>query len=289
MPAGDLLVANYDFEYKSTLICNGGTYVLVSGRVLDSPEIRTSDRVRGQLDGLFPGTDYYGKRTIELEIEVWCETEAEFKTSVAALKAALVLQRSESPLAFKLPGWSNNFIVNCKPRRVAGPTVNLQYDFFVGTVIVQLEATDPRLYGATLQTATVNLASAGSGLTFNVTPNISFGGISTSNIIEATNSGNYEAPWVAKITGPITNPSIENINAGKILQLNGSLALGEVLYIYSPPASSVLLGNTATRYSWIANTEQWFMLLPGQNQVRLGGSSAGTPTLQLDWRSAWVF
>lgn len=284
------LVTDYDFELDGVLICSGADTTqkeLVSSKLFGMDGVRSSDKVRGQRDGLYPGIDYYAGRVIELEIEVWGNDTASFRTEYLALMSALRLRRTEVLLKVKLPGWPD-LRVSCRPRRVAGPTIDQTFNLSKANVTVQLDASDPRIYADTQSSGTATLTGSTSGLVFPATFNMTFGGITTSSVVIASNTGNYETPWTATINGPVTNPYIEHIEQGKLLRFTGSLASGESLVVSSPPSGAVLLGGTSSRYSWLQDASQWFLLDPGLNSVRLGGSSAGAPTMDLVWRSAWV-
>lgn len=288
MAVGDLLVDDYDFEYDGLLLVGDGAREFMSCNVMDSPEIRVSDRVRGQLDGEFQGTDYYAGRTFVLTVEVWGENESQFLSSYRDLQAKVRLQRTEIPLAFRLPGWETDLFINCKPRAVSGPMINLEFGFYRGEVAVQFHATDPRIYSLTELTGQALIMSTSDGMEFNLVFDLSFGGLSVSNSILATNTGSYETPWEAVITGPITNPKIEHVEQGKTLEFAGTLAADEFLVIQSKPRANILLGGTASRYSWLLDSSQWFMLTPGLNTIRFQGSTVGSPTMDFSWRSAWA-
>lgn len=281
------LTSTYDVEYDGVLIADGDRRSVISAKIFENPEIRSSDQVRGQLDGLFPGQDLYGGRTIELEIEVWGETEEDFYQSYYEVLGAVRKRVDEKLLKVRLPQWPD-LQVACRPRRVSGPVVEVQFDLWVSRVVVQFFSTDPRLYAAAESTGTAQVTSFSNGLQFDLTFDMTFGGIGTSNMILARNDGTYETPWRATINGPIVNPQIESVEQGKIIKFSGTVNDGESLIVVSRPSSLVLLNGTASRYSWIEDSDQWFMLQPGDNQIRFSGSSSGSPTLVLQWRSAWV-
>lgn len=282
------LTNDYDVEYDGTLLVDGDTRLLVNMRPFTMPPIRVTDQVRGQQDGLFVGRDLYGGRTIDMVVEVWGETESAFRTSYQDLLDAVVLRRTEKVLKMRLPEWTQDLRSNVKPRRVSGPVIDVRFDHYVGVVNLQFFSTDPRLYDDTEQTDTAGLPTSEEGMEFNATFNLVFGAVSASNSITANNAGNYETPWTATITGPVDNPKIQHVGQNKTIELVGSVGAGETLVVSSPPTSTVLLNGTSSRYSWLQDTEQWFLLDPGDNEIRFLGSSAGSPTLELAWRSAWV-
>lgn len=279
---------HYEIEFDGTMICDGDKLTILEFEVWESPEIRSSDKPRGQQDGLFPGLDFYGERTITLKMEVWGETQLEFKEKVDTLRRALRKTDVEKVLEFQLPEWTYNLISNCRCRAVRGPIVDLNHEFSVGELVVQFVSTDPRLYDATEANQSTGFIGVQSGRTYDLTFNRSFGGVVSSNSIFATNEGNYDTPFRAVINGPVTNPSIEHVGLGKTIQILGEVADGDFLEIAGPPYNTVMLNGTATRFVWLANSDNWFQLAPGSNEIRFNGSSAGSPTLDLYWRTAWV-
>ena len=281
------VTVNYEVEFGGVKIADGNNKIVMNLAPFESPEIRTSDRNRGQIDGVFPGVDLYGGRTIEMEIELWGDTEADFYTAYSTVLNACV-RGAELPLEFKLPGWSTNLISFVRCRKVSGLVIDQTFDLSKGTCVIQFVSTDPRLYEAIENSSVVELTGSQPGRTYNKTYSRTYGGIIASNLVNATNLGNYETGWEATIAGPVTNPAIEHVGQGKLVSIQGSLLTGESLVITSPPYSTIMLGGTSSRYSWLSTSSSWFMLSPGSNNIRFNGSSAGTPTMTFTWRSAWV-
>lgn len=280
---------NYEIEFDGIKICDGINTLIMDFDPFSSPAIRSSDKARGQDDGMFPGLDLLGARTITLSIEVFAEDQDDFFNVYSPLVAACRKTNEDKVLAFKIPGWPDVLTVNARVRRFQGLNINTAFDLG-GPVVVQVQfvAVDPRIYASTEQSATVGIVGVQTGRTYNLAFNRTFGGLVASNIITAANSGNYDAPWTARIDGPVTNPSIEHVGLGKTLELNASIGTGEFLIISSSPYKTIMLGGTATRYQWLIDSTKWFLLEPGNNSIRFNGSSAGSPTMTFTWRSAWA-
>lgn len=120
----------------------------VSG-LLDAPEVRTSDAELLQRDGLTPGTDYMGSRTVTLTMLALDDRE------VPALLGAFAPGGPERPFEFAFPpvaGGRSRIMARVRKRAV---TVDREYHAGRRRFTVELAATDPRLYGAWLQSATV--------------------------------------------------------------------------------------------------------------------------------------
>jgi hypothetical protein len=253
----------------------------------DAPEVRTSDQMRARSHGLFAGTDYLGGRSIIAEVEVVAPHPSE--TVWQSFSSALIVgAETETPLGFQIPGLAGgvDVQVGARVRKLSLP-IERAYLNGHGRAVVEWFATDPRVYSQTLTTATASQATvAGTGVTFPVTFPLSFGGAVSGGQLTATNTGEFPAPWTATISGPIDNPTLENITTGETLAFVGTVATGETLVVDSL-ARSVLLNGTASRYSWLVVGSQWFGVQPGANAIRLAGTS-GSGSVSFSFRSAWI-
>lgn len=279
---------SWQIEWAGLVMGDGTPYVIQSMTGLnDTPGVRSSDSARARAHGAWAGTDYSDVRSITATISV----DGPHPNSALwdALSRALVIgQPGETPLTVKVPGLAQGreLIMFARCRNLSLPT-DQDYASGVGAAAVQWVATDPRIYAATESTLTVGIASSSaSGFPFPLTFPISFGGAATGGLVTANNEGEFPAPWVATIHGPVVGPRIENVTTGETLTFNGSLAAGETLVVSSADAS-VLLNGVASRYPWLAFGSQWFDLAPGVNELRFAGTS-GTGSLDLVFRSAWI-
>lgn len=284
--AGELITAAYQVEYNGYVAngTNGIEVMRITG--FDLPELRLGDRVRAGDHGMYPGTDLLGGRNIEVELELWASSA----TALAPLVEQVMLMSTpgsgELPLVFRVEGWDDDLYVECKPRRRSG----IVYEERVAAagvfakITLQYFATDPRLYSKTETATPLTIATSASGMTFPETPPITFGS-GSSNIVTITNLGNFNMPPRVVLSGDLSNPGLENVTTGDILQLTGELAAGETMTI-DFLNRTVLLDGTASRYSWVNDPTGWWSLLPGDNSIRLIGTGAGSGTLFT--RSAWV-
>lgn len=282
MAAGDLITQNYEVEFNGVLFGGAAANLeVVEFSPFESPDMRTVDLARPLDHGMFLSTDYYGGRTVVLEAETW-------NTWSGVLNALTALQtyNTELPLVFQLPT-VGKLRVNCRVRRRAQMAVNQEFNVGGRTrVIVEFYATDPRIYSNTLQSAVATLTPASSGITFNAVFNLLFG-VGTSSTVSVTNAGTFETRPQISIAGPVTDPYLENQTTGKTLSFNGDLASGETLEV-DFLNRTVLLNGTASRYSWVDDTDGWWTLQPGVNSIRLGGSTASSATATISWRDAYV-
>ncbi len=292
MAAGDLLTADYQVEYGPASAGvfgqgHGGTE-FVSIDLWQGINIRSSDINRPLDDGEFEGEDYLGGRDIILEFELWANTEAELATRWIEVLRLTRRRRNEQPLVARLPGWPDDLLVYCRPRRRTGLTVTLETALgYKGVGSVEFHATDPRVYGLTLQSKGGGVAVASGGLDFDISGNFVFGDTGLSGVLDCTNEGIFPTLPVFTIVGPITNPSIENQTIGKLLSFSGSVLDGETLVI-DAMARTILLNGTSSRYSWLDDPTEWFTLHVGGNNIVLRGTTSGSPTITVEYRHAYA-
>lgn len=153
-------------------------------------------------------------------------------------------------------------------------------DFSIG-----LLADDPLLYGTTWKTTgLINVPSGGGVLVPFLEP--MFVGPSSGGIGFATNAGKRDTPPLILLTGPLTNPFIQNATTGLYAQLAYTIALGDVVTIDTSDNTIVLNGSTGL-LNKEADNFSWWKLSPGQNRIGFSsGSSSDTGTLEVRWRDA---
>lgn len=289
-----MAVTDWQVEYGSLVLGAGTSYELlppIEG-ISDHPDVRVSDQTRLRQHGLLPGDDFLAGRTLTLRVEITASTDAELSTAVAALKAALAPGAAEAPLILRIPGVAGGGTrrIYARPRRLALP-VDLEHFFRLATATIGLDACDPRIYDETATTLTTGLAASVAGLAWPLIWNLNWGGASTGDSVIATNIGSFSTPWTARIDGPVTNPSVENVTTGQVLSLSGDgglvLAAGEWVDLDSS-TRTVLLGGTASRYSALTSSSSWWDLPPGSTTLRFAGTTTGSPQLAITFRSAWI-
>lgn len=259
---------------------------------LDMPPVVVSDQDKLRDHGQYPGDDFLGPRSTVWAFKIAADDRATFTAQQSTLRAAFRPCEDERPMTFQLPGVAGGGMrrILCRPRRRSDP-VALTHAISRTVVTVQLDASDPRIYDDTESSVSTGLASSAVGLTWPLTWPLNFGGASTSGTVTAANAGDFSTPWTAVITGPVTNPSIENVDTGDqlIFTANGGLVLasGDTLVVDSA-TKTALLNGTASRYDRLASPVSWWDLEPGDNHLRFGGTTSGSPTMTVTWRSAWI-
>lgn len=252
----------------------------------DAPDVRADDQMRSRAHGQWANVDYLGGRTIQASIIVTSPHPS--GSTWQALSQALVAgQAAESTLTATLPGvaMGSTVQVGARVRRLSLP-IDLDYTVGVGRAEVEWHCTDPRIYSSTLTTLSTSQAVSSGGLVFPAVAPLAFAGSASGGQITATNAGEFPAPWVATISGPVTDPRLENITTGQTVAFTGTVDSGQTLVVSSLDRT-VLLNGTASRYSWLVGTSQWFDLAAGDNTIRFAGTS-GTGSLSFSFRSVWI-
>lgn len=268
----------------------------------DLATVRHGDVGRPRDHGELVGLDVYGGRDVTIDLQVQPASGGTLQSALLAVAAATEVGLStEQPLWFQVP----NYPLLCVMCRARKRTLPWDVGYQIGglaNVSVQFHATDPRVYTPG-QSLTVGLPTPTAGLRFPVTFPISFGS-SSPNGVTVVNGGNTETRPVLVITGPVTNPTVQNasisgtpaltftnptqssytVNAGD--QLVVDLDLHTVLY-YVGGVSSGSVG--ASRRNWVTSGSVWWNLPPGSNLVQFfsGDSSAVGGTCQVQYASAY--
>lgn len=280
-------LTDWQLSFNGLTLGAGTAYGINDMRGFDDlPDLRTSDTPRPSDHGLYPGSDFAGGRTVEVALIVTAATDAAFRAAIQALEDATVLRAAEAALSFQKPGMAAARRVNVRPRRRSIPN-DWDHVFRIGRVVLQFAATDPRVYDDALSTGSTAAATSGGGRTYDRTYNLTYAAGGAGGTITATNAGNFASRPTARIDGPVTDPRIENVTAGKYLQFSGlTLAAGEWLDI-DFANRTVLLNGTASRYNYLTSTSSFWELAPGASQINFTSGSA-TGSLTLTWRSAWL-
>ena len=119
MPAGDLVVADYQAELRGVLMGVGTVYGIgprpASIEGLGNPQPKTTDLDLAHADGAYGGHDKRGVRVITVPIVIRQTSAALAMTSLETLMTAWDVATADIPLYFRLPGWGKRY-VNGRPR-----------------------------------------------------------------------------------------------------------------------------------------------------------------------------
>lgn len=290
MPAGDLITADGQLEWRGTVLGTGTPFRMTKLEGwLDLTEIRGQDPDRPGRHGAFQGGQLAGKRTITFSYLIKGVPLQDFGAVVQTLRniTAPTEQPVEEPLVVRLSGQS--WLVNA---RCVRRTIDVERYYAVGytTGAVQWQATDPRIYSQAEQTATVGLpAPPVDGLRFPLRFPLSFGTGRSGGRLIAANAGGAASWPVWEITGPVTGPVITNRDSGQRLRFDPAFTVGAgQRLVIDTDARTVLLNGV--NYSARLFTRQWFPI-PALGSVRVDFSAAAyqpTATLTGRWRHAII-
>lgn len=280
-------ILDRQLTFGGVTLGTGRDYRIRSIDGLSAPPVRSSDSARAGRHGISPGADFYEHRTITLEVGVTELDDAVMSTKLAALRTAFAGTGVERPMTLQLPGVAEGGVrrINCRQKRtqfLVDRTLTAGY----AVEVVQLVASDPRIYDDLQQQAQTTLPEGAVGLTFPLTFPLVFGA-TTSGVVNVTNDGNFETGPVLRIDGPVTDPRCENVTAGRTIELDIDIAAGDFVEI-DTEAHSILLNGTASRYSALTPDSQWWNLAPGENEIRFRAGSTGSARMTVTWRSAWI-
>ena len=295
-------LSSWQFQYQGLTFGHGQAIKVAKVTGLgDLAAVRTGDQPRSRDHGELIGLDVFGGRDVTFDLEA--ENSAGTVEATLLTLAAVTLPglTTESPLWFQLPG-QPLLAVMCRPRnRSLSWDVGYQIGN-VATPAVRFHATDPRVYTAP-STATVGLPNPTTGMHFPATFPLTFGSTSPSGVT-VTNAGNTEMRPILVITGPVTNPSVQNasITGSPTLSFANpssggyTVAAGDQLVIDLDTHSilyyvgGVSSGSApAPRGSWLVYGSTWWDLSPGNSLIQFNSqdSLSVAGTVQVQWSSAY--
>jgi hypothetical protein len=282
------MVLNYQLSYNG-LITGPGTDVQLLGidGLLGSPPTRQNDIAKARDHGSYAGLDVFDERVFGLDYLIVRPSVA-MEVIRAQLAAAYTLisdPTMQLQLQILLPGWVSARQITCRPTAFPMP-LDPWFSYNKIEAKIQMTAADPFVYDSILQTiGPVGLPTPSSGLTFPATAPFVFGA-STGGSASLINVGNFAAPFVVTINGPLTNPRFQNA-AGQFVALNLTLAIGDVLVI--DMAAKTILLNGVSRQNAIITGSSWFGLPVGTSSLSFSSSdsAAVTGTFTVTFRSVW--
>ena len=249
-----------------------------------SPDVRLTTVDRPQDHGQFDGPTFFGSRTITLA------------------GSAIALDRTTALLARDIVAsicWDPSQLYTLQVTEPGRPTRQADVRLNAATKVsgvnevafdwqIQLKAPDPRRYDATETVITLyppTGAVGGVTVPFTVPLVLSTTGLSTSTAT-AVNAGTVATRPVVTLTGPLVDPQIANLTAGKTLSFVLTIASGDYVTV-DFDRRTVLLNGTASRSSALTSTAAWWELPPGSSdlQVTAGG---GDGSVEIRYRSAWL-
>lgn len=155
----------------------------------------------------------------------------------------------------------------------------------------QVRCADPLLYGAALRSVTFNpLTSTAGGLTWPLRWPLVFQATGADGAVQVTNEGSASAKPLWQITGPWTDPWLENMTTGVRFYTEG-LVLGASDVLQVDAAARTVRVNGVERPSvvdWGRSKDGLPKLRTGTNALRAGGSFAAGATMTVQTYDAFL-
>ena len=277
MAAGDLITADYQYEFRNFLFGSGTAYIVteVDG-ILGTSDTDTSDVELETDHGSLPGLVVLRKRIITIEMSLDAAAGSDIETRLNTLAATFQTPRKRNSRVLDQFVWRRNGVKKFVWARCTKRDIKSDYDTARGKPDprIQLEAPDPIIYGITLKTQNIVVASG-----------------ATSNSGAVTNSGDFLDGYFPKITinGPATNPRIANAADGnRQLKITNVLTAGQSIVVDF--ATKSVKKNGVEDMSLLANDSQWFAIVPGSNTLtvnRDAGNTGASSTVTVEWRDTY--
>lgn len=284
------LTDDFQYDIDGFTIGKGTPYKVMSIEGLfELPDVQSSDTGREGVDGDFSGDDeVLTGKTITVQLVLLDENRGASDSLYDALAAATNNISYDVPLTIRRPGKADRIIYVRTRRRAFRAGWN--FSTGLGDGLIEFKALDPRMYSGATHSLLKGLGtSTQSGRGYPLSFPYGYGGIlNTAGTINCYNAGNYSAPAVIRLDGPLTAPRITHQESGRTITLTTSIATGEFVLI-DLDSHNLLYQGTSSRRAWLDPTSRWFMLAPGDNTLAFrssGVNEAGTMTIT--WKDAWV-
>lgn len=256
---------------------------------LGSPAPRQDVTDRAARHGAIDRTLFYSGRVLDLQGVIWGTTELDAWKALDDLKGKLALGTTHT-LRFRRTGFLDDEQLDV----IVASTVDDGTSYDQPRAIlygVSLHAADPRIYTASLRTASYDPAAAieGGGFGVPLVFPLDFSSSGVASLLEVENGGNFETPPVLTIQGPVTNPILDNVTTGESLVLVYVLGSSDTIEV-DIAARSVTLNGASRPDLLTSQSTQWWELAPGTNELRLRGTgmALGKTELTCAYRDARI-
>ncbi len=260
----------------------------------DLQTVQSGDPNRARQRGQYIGLDLMAGRDITLTMDVG-PALGSYSSTVDALNhlRAVTNAASTDPASYNTVGsgasnntnpgetewpfwvkFPTNPLVACMARPIRR-NIPIDLAFSLGNMVqscaVQWHATDPYFYAITQE-------STATAVTLPASPSFSL-----------SNAGDVECWPQYTITGPCTNPQVENVTLGSSLLFIGTMNSGDTLAVDNDLRTATYTPSGGSPTSWIytLNTGwSWWPLIPGTNNITFSAATA-SGTIAFDWASAY--
>lgn len=267
------------------------------------PALDSGTVKRPQQHGGWPGRFLAQPRTITLDPLTVRAQAGRMGSVIAALEAAFPVSQDEQPLVIQIDE-RGPLLVYARVTRFEVPVSSAWQLGYAEGGAIQWEATDPRRYSVTEQSAATGLPSSEAGLSWGsptetgldwgspVETGLAWGTAGPSGDIACTNSGTADAHPVIEIRGPCTMPSITLSGTSTVLEYGLTLAAGEVLVIDCWAPSVTLSGQSRLTTATARSVPEGALVIPAGGTAVISYRSADAvpdpaSTATVRWRSAY--
>ncbi|MEF3114483.1 phage distal tail protein [Streptomyces chrestomyceticus] len=300
MAAGDLVTAPGHIQFGDVLLGPATPYrwQTLTGWE-DSPGLDSGTVPRADAHGAFPGRLLAQPRTITVDGLVLRAEPGAVGTVVRHLAAATALGDDELPLVVKLDdsppllSWAR-----CIRRSIPVGKGGYALGIAMGGAL-QFEASDPRRYSLVEQRVEARLPQPEPGLDWHLDPGpeglgwpLDFGAPGATGSLVVPNDGDAHAHPLITFRGPVTLPSLTNVDTGDRIEYDITLAPDDELLV-DTAAGTVTLNGSASRLYTVTNQsvpEGTFTLPPGTTNYAFRAAPGATDpraACSVRWRSAF--
>ncbi|MFI2242379.1 hypothetical protein [Streptomyces chrestomyceticus] len=148
---------DWSFSFGGLTVGDSPAIMYSNLDLVSLPDVRSNDLALIQRDGLWPGDDYYGGRTVNISLRIQGRDAEEFSHAVNSVQAAFRLgANGETPFAFRIPGLCNGRTAyfNARTRRRSSP-LDMAFARLYCAFEIELFATDPFIYASEETSVTV--------------------------------------------------------------------------------------------------------------------------------------
>ncbi|MFD9721020.1 hypothetical protein [Streptomyces sp. NPDC059076] len=267
---------------------------------LGRPPVRDNDTERPSMDGVWPGPDYYGARSIHIEAAIKIPgNQAACDDMLAQLLEAAddparTVGGQTTTLRYRRPGRPVKRLYG--RLRILESNVKQAIYGYV-PLDIQFTATDPTWYADTLTTETIPLGwLTGGGFAAPVTApiHVQDGATAADRPGWALNQGTTDAWPIIRITGPVAQVTIRHAESGRQLAMPtlNLTTSSQWVEIDTRPGYCTVTdqnGGNASALLTPASRIDRFRLPTGQSELRwIGFDDTNTARMRLTWRDAYI-
>lgn len=268
MALGDLVTADYMFEFNNLAIGATTDYDLLSVANLLGHDVRTTTVNRFGRHGGSAGRHYANFKQPIFAGKFSATTDTDFRTkrqAMAAAFAVIVGSENSIPLVFRLPD-----SVATKVQALVRPTgleipLSREHALKYAPFVIRFEMVNPIIKALTATNTVFSVPT------------------DTESI---TNNGNAPATWTASLVGPAEDPILTHNGTGQILSFTSLTLSGSETLVYNSFDNSIKVNGVSVSTS-LAVGFSWFDIDPGTNSITFTATNAGTASFTLTHNDAY--